>query len=95
MLAVLGNAVNYLVALIFRFVPIKFVFLIVLFLIFDVLLNIVWGLLPNWLNPQNVINLIPAELWYFLRLVSFDTGFPLIMAAYATRFLIRRIPFIG
>lgn len=95
MWAILTNAVNYLLRLLFTVAPIKFVFLIVVFLIIDVLLKIVFSFLPSWLNPQLLINSIPPDFWWFLHLMSLDTGFPMLMAAWAIRFLIRRVPFVG
>ena len=38
---------------------------------------------------------IPAEVMFFLNLAAVDIGLPLVIAAYTTRFLIRRIPVVG
>ena len=53
------------------------------------------GLLPTADSFNNAFNQIPATVWYFLNLCRFNYGVQLIIAAHATRFIIRRIPVIG
>lgn len=38
---------------------------------------------------------LPAGVWFFLDFFALDVGLPLILSAYMSRFLIRRIPVIG
>lgn len=95
MWAIMTNAMNYLVALVFRLSPIKFVVLVLIFVIFEVLLSIVWSLLPSWFNMNGLFNTIPSGVWYFLDMIGFDVGVPILIGAWTTRFLIRRIPFVG
>lgn len=95
MWAIFTNAINYFFRLFFAVAPIKFLILVGLALLFDVLLDILFSFLPPWLNPQNILNQIPDSMGFFLNLSALDIGFPLMMSALATRFLIRRIPFIG
>ena len=38
---------------------------------------------------------IPAGVWFFLDFFALDVGLPLMITAHVSRFLIRRIPFIG
>lgn len=95
MYKVLTGAVNYLLGFVLRLSPIKFVFMIGIYLIFTFLLDIVWSLLPNWFGLNGLLNNLPSGIWFFLDLIAFDIGGPLIIGAWTTRFLIRRIPFIG
>lgn len=95
MLQILVKAVNYLLAFALRLSPIKFVFMLGLYLIFTVLLDIVWSLLPEWFGLNGLLNNIPDGAWFFFDLIAFDIGAPIIVGAWTTRFLIRRIPFIG
>lgn len=95
MWAIFTNGMNYLVSLVFRLTPIKFVLMIVLFLIFELLLSIVWSLLPSWFNLNGLFNNIPSGVWYFLDMIGFDYGVPILIGGWTTRFLIRRIPFVG
>lgn len=46
-------------------------------------------------NPSNLLNNIPAGMWWFLSAFRVDFAVKVFFAALATRFLIRRIPFIG
>ncbi len=95
MWAIFTNAINYLLGLVFRLSPIKFVVMIVLFVIFEALLSILWSLLPTWFNINGLFNNIPAGAWFFLDMIGFDIGVPILISGWATRFLIRRIPVIG
>ena len=38
---------------------------------------------------------LPADVWFWLDLFAFSAGAPLIVSAFVTRFIIRRIPLIG
>jgi len=38
---------------------------------------------------------IPPGVWFFLDFMALDVGIPVLLGAYVTRFLIRRIPIIG
>lgn len=95
MLLILEKAVNYLLAFVLRLSPIKFVVMLVLYLIFTVLMDMVFSLFPNWFSLNGVLNSIPTGAWWFLDMIGFDYGAPLIIGAWVTRFLIRRIPFVG
>jgi hypothetical protein len=44
--------------------------------------------------PQ-IVNAIPADMYWFISAFKIDYGIKVIVSAYATRFLIRRIPFVG
>lgn len=46
-------------------------------------------------NLTTYLNAIPAEMWYFLDLLRFDYGLPLVFGAYVARFSVRRMPGIG
>lgn len=54
--------------------------------------------LAPWLGVDSLtasFSSIPASVWFFLDFFALDVGIPLIISAYVTRFLIRRIPVIG
>jgi hypothetical protein len=46
-------------------------------------------------NPLALLNNIPDAVWWFGSAFKIDFAIKVFFAAYATRFLIRRIPFIG
>ena len=48
-----------------------------------------------WYLALDAMAAFPPMLWYMLELVRVDFGIPLMLSAMSTRFLIRRIPFIG
>ncbi|WP_374626406.1 DUF2523 family protein [Pandoraea sp.] len=38
---------------------------------------------------------MPPAVWYWLELLAFPQGIPLVLAAMANRFIVRRIPLLG
>ena len=46
-------------------------------------------------NPLTLLNSIPDAVWWFASAFKMDYAIKVFFAALATRFLIRRIPFIG
>ena len=74
--------------------------------VFAVILGLVlsWGALhlQMYLNPYTNPNFLygafggqDSGVWYFLNLFNVSYGVPLCVAALISRFLIRRLPFIG
>jgi hypothetical protein len=53
------------------------------------------SLLPATTSITNALAGLPAGVWYFLELMRIDIGLPSVISAWATRFVIRRIPLIG
>lgn len=55
----------------------------------------------GWLNdefsvdPSIYANSIPADVLYFLTIMQFHVGLPILAAALLARFILRRIPLIG
>jgi len=55
-------------------------------------------LVTDYLKLDNLSSLfggLDDGVKYFLGVAALDTGFPLVLSAYATGFMIRRLPFIG
>lgn len=67
------------------FIVLDFVPTLILWTGADSLLNDVFGMLGN----------IPSSVGYFLSAFNLGFGLKLVIGAYITRFLIRRIPIIG
>ncbi|MDR7334281.1 hypothetical protein [Roseateles asaccharophilus] len=70
------------------------------FLLFGVtiLVDILLDLLPTWFDPAQLVgatSVFTPSIWYFLDYFAFQTGLSMMFAAYAVRFLIRRLPVIG
>ena len=53
------------------------------------------SLLPGTSSISSGMSGLPAGIWYFLDLFKIDVGLPIVLSAWATRFVIRRIPIIG
>lgn len=67
----------------------------VLLAISDYLISLISDLLPSITPFQDLLNATPQSVLWFMKLMSFDFGLPLVLGAYIARFIIRRIPFIG
>jgi len=55
-------------------------------------------LFQGFINPamlNSAFSAVHPSVWYFLNLTGALNGLGLVISAYISRFLIRRIPFIG
>jgi hypothetical protein len=97
MYAILISAVWSALSFLLRSVLIKFVLYFALFFFVSEAVQYLQtaGILPSVSTLTGAFGGIGADVWYFLDLCSFSYGAQVIVAAYATRFVIRRIPFIG
>lgn len=93
--SLLLSAVNTALGFVFRAVLVKFVVFTALFAITAALVPVLGSMLPNSQGLSGALGGIPSGVWYMLDLFNFSTGFPVIVSAYVTRFIIRRIPVIG
>lgn len=98
--AILMSALRTVLGFVLRSLIVKFVTFFALFFIVKEFVNV---LVQSQLYPgatqasalSNAISSIPASTWYFLDLFSVSTGLSTVISAYATRFIVRRIPLIG
>ncbi|HFR4133478.1 TPA: DUF2523 family protein [Raoultella ornithinolytica] len=51
--------------------------------------------LPQSLDISALFSGLPDSIWYFLELMQFSVGVPMVFSAMVTRFIIRRLPVIG
>ncbi|MHC5570271.1 DUF2523 family protein [Proteus mirabilis] len=51
--------------------------------------------LPKPTNLAELFGSLPDAIWYFLNLLQFPLGVPMVISAMLTRFIIRRLPIIG
>jgi hypothetical protein len=89
------GAANTILGFIFRSVVIKFVVYFALFFIVTEFISLLTPMLPNGSGLSGALGGIPASVWYFMDLFNVSAGIPIILSAYVTRFVIRRIPVIG
>lgn len=97
---ILLSALNTALGFVLRSVLVKFVTFFALFFVVKEFVNVLVGsqLYPGATAASNLSSALsgmPADVWYFLDLFSASTGFSVVLSAYATRFIIRRIPLIG
>jgi hypothetical protein len=87
-----------LIGWIFREVVIKFMVLSAVFAIVAVLVPVAISLIGPFVNTATLSNAfagLPAGIWFFLDFFNLGFGLPLLISAWITRFLIRRLPVIG
>ncbi|MCI3206458.1 MULTISPECIES: DUF2523 family protein [Pandoraea] len=53
------------------------------------------GVLPKADALTGAFASIPPSAWYWLELLAFPEGMPIVLAAMANRFVLRRIPLMG
>lgn len=83
---------------VFREVVIKFIVFAALFALVAFLVPKAVGYLGSFLGTGGLTSAfsgIPSGVWYFLDMMQIGYGLPLLIAAYVSRFLIRRLPVIG
>jgi len=87
-----------LVSWIFRGVVVKFVILTAVFAVMALLIPVAIEIIAPFLGVNSLSSAfggLGSGVWFFLDFFALGYGLPLIIAAYVTRFLIRRLPVIG
>lgn len=95
MFGILVSAFNFILAWVVRSVLVKFVLYFGLYFVTTEFIQIISSLLPNANSLNGALSGIAANTSYFLDVFALQTGLSLIISAYVTRFIIRRIPIIG
>ena len=97
MFGILLSALNAALSFVFKSLIVKFALFFGLFFVTTEFIQVLIssGLLPHASAVGGALGGIPAGVWYFLDLFNVSGGVPIILSAYVTRFIIRRIPVIG
>lgn len=97
MFGIVLSAFNAVLAFVLRSVIGKFFAYFVLYFITTEFIAVLQssGILPTAASLAGAFGGIGADVWYFMDMCAASYGLPLIISAYATRFIIRRIPVIG
>lgn len=95
MFAILASAINLALGFVLRSIIVKFVLFFGLFFITTSFIAILSPLLPDASALTYSLGGIPSAVWYFLDLFNVSAGIPILLSAWVTRFIIRRIPVIG
>ncbi|MCE3261585.1 MAG: hypothetical protein K0R43_664 [Pseudoduganella sp.] len=88
-------AANTILGFVFRSVIVKFVVFFALFFVTTEFISLLTPLLPDASGISGALGGIPASVWYFMDLFNVSAGLPILLSAWVTRFIIRRIPVIG
>ncbi|WP_304349394.1 DUF2523 family protein [Comamonas testosteroni] len=97
MFGILMSAFGSSLGWVFRVVVIKFIVFTVLFVVVSAFMAAIvnYGVIPSFSNAQSMAGNISSGAAYIFSLFKIWTGISMIITAYITRFMIRRIPFIG
>ncbi|PHM24266.1 DUF2523 family protein [Xenorhabdus ehlersii] len=89
------SALNTVLGFVLRAAILKFVVFFSLYFIVQEFMSVIVELLPKSSNLQALFDLLPDSAWYFINLFQGVLGINLLIDAWFTRFIIRRLPFIG
>lgn len=96
---ILLSALRSILGFLLRSVVVKFVTFFALYFVVKEFMEVIvaWGLVPSGKASQvnSSLSGISASVWYFLDLFAASSGISMVISAYATRFIIRRVPLIG
>jgi hypothetical protein len=96
MYGILISAFNFLFGFVLRSVIIKFVLYFALYMFVSETITFLQNqhILPSAASLA-VFGSLSSGTWYFLDLFGFSIGAPMLVSAFLSRFIIRRLPFIG
>jgi hypothetical protein len=95
MFGILLSAFNSVLAWLVRSVLVKFAVFFGLYFITTEFVSVIASILPNGSAVTGAMASVTNSTWYFLDVFMVQTGISMVVSAYATRFIIRRIPVIG
>ncbi|MBW8365223.1 MAG: hypothetical protein K0M39_11785 [Rhizobium sp.] len=95
MFGILLSAVNVALGFAFRGIIVKFGIMFAAWYLALELITALVAYVPSTSAVSSAMGQFPPLLWYFLDLARIDIGIPLMLGAMTTRFLIRRLPFVG
>ncbi|AMM14996.1 hypothetical protein AX768_13720 [Burkholderia sp. PAMC 28687] len=97
MFGILVSAANVLLGFVLRSVVAKFFLYFALYFFVGETVALLQSahFLPNASFLAGAFGAIGDDVWYFLDLCAFSYGAPLLVSAYVTRFIVRRLPIIG
>jgi len=83
---------------IFRLAIVKFIVISAMVAVVSLLVPIAMEYLAPWLNVSSLNSAfgnVPGSVWYFLDFFAVPYGVKLLISAYVSKFMIKRLPFIG
>jgi hypothetical protein len=84
-------------AFLFKKTSLSFLIITSIYVLIEFLTPAVVRLAGAYFNTDvpSIVNSIPANIYWFVAAFKIDYGVKVLVAAIATRFLIRRLPFVG
>lgn len=70
-------------------------FLLIFLAVTEIIPILIEVFLPDNVDISSLLSDIPSDVAYMIAFFKIDVGIKSMLSAYASRFLIRRIPFIG
>ncbi|QWT40832.1 DUF2523 family protein [Dickeya dadantii] len=95
MFGIIISALNSILGWAFRTIVIKFIFFSAIYLFVSEMIPLLQERLPTAINISDIFQQFPDSVWFFANLVMLPYGIKIILSAWLTRFIIRRIPLIG
>jgi hypothetical protein len=95
MFGIFLSALNSVLGWVFRSLLVKFGVFFALYFITSEFVGLMVQLIPETSSVNSTMSAIGSGTWYFLNVFQVTQGLSLVVSAYATRFVIRRIPVIG
>lgn len=95
MFGIVLSALNAVLGWVFRSVLVKFGVFFALYFITTEFVGLIVNLIPSANSVNGTMSAIGSSTWYFLNVFMVTQGASAVVSAYATRFVIRRIPVIG
>lgn len=95
MFGIVLSALFSLMGWLFRSAMVKFLSFFALFFIATEFIAYLVPRLPGAAGLTQAFSDIPPGMWYFFDMFKVGTGVQMLLAAYVTRFAIRRMPVIG
>lgn len=95
MYGILLSALRDMAAWVFTKVIVKFLILWALYWVIQAFVSVLGGFIPNPALINSALGGLASGTWFFMDLFAFSQGATMVVAAFGTRFLIRRIPLIG
>lgn len=91
----LSKSFSGILSFVFKSLVIKFVVFATIFLVVTEVVPILFDVFLPKQELQEYFDSLPSEALFFLSAFKIDVGLQMILSAYVTRFMIRRIPFVG
>lgn len=94
----MARAFMYVFSWLLKGAQLKFILFSVIAMLFTLVMTFVVPNIAGFISPTALsaaFASVDPKVWYFINLMDLGSGTALIISAYVSRFIIRRLPFIG